>query len=82
MTITIEIPDDQASVLEAKAAADGLTLKDWLEKLARHESILNPRPLKSVYGMLAKYGPAPSAEEIDENRREILKGFPKDVELG
>jgi hypothetical protein len=25
--------------------------------------------------MLAKYGPAPSAEEIDENRRDMFRGF-------
>jgi len=28
--------------------------------------------------MLAKYGTAPSAEEIDENRREMFHGFAKD----
>jgi hypothetical protein len=27
---------------------------------------------------VAKYGPAPSAEEIDENRREMLTGFARD----
>jgi hypothetical protein len=25
--------------------------------------------------MLAKYGPAPSAEDIDENRRDMFRGF-------
>ena len=25
--------------------------------------------------MLAKYGPAPSAEEIDENRKDMFRGF-------
>jgi hypothetical protein len=29
--------------------------------------------------MLAQYGPAPSAEEIDENRREMFQNFAKDV---
>lgn len=33
------------------------------------------KPFTSGYGMLAKYGPAPSAEEIDENRREMFHGF-------
>jgi hypothetical protein len=28
--------------------------------------------------MLAKYGPAPSAEEIDENRKEMFHGFADD----
>jgi len=75
MTITIELEEEQVLALKAKAAADGLTLEDWLLKLARHESILNPRPLKSAHGVLAKYGPGPSAEEIDENRRDMFKGF-------
>jgi hypothetical protein len=32
-------------------------------------------PFKTGRGMLAKYGPAPSAEEIDENRRDMFRGF-------
>ncbi len=30
----IQIPDDQAAALEAKAAAQGLTLEAWLRNLA------------------------------------------------
>jgi hypothetical protein len=30
----IEIPDDEAAALEAKAASEGLTLAAWLKKLA------------------------------------------------
>ena len=33
MTI-IELPDDQAAALKEKAAAQGLTLQGWLERLA------------------------------------------------
>lgn len=32
--ITIQIPDDQAEALRAKAAAEGLTLEAWFEKLS------------------------------------------------
>jgi len=28
--------------------------------------------------MLAKYGPAPSAEEIDANRADMFRGFAED----
>jgi hypothetical protein len=35
-------------------------------------------PLKSAYGLLAEYGPAPSAEEIDENQRDIFRRFGED----
>ena len=33
------------------------------------------KPKKSAYGLLAKYGPGPTEEEIDENRREMFSGF-------
>ena len=74
----IEIPDSQAMKLKARAAEQGLTLQAWLGKLAE-ESAAN-KPLKTGRGMLAKYGPAPSAEEIDESRREMSGGFAEDSE--
>jgi hypothetical protein len=39
-----------------------------------------PRPLKSLRGLCADLGPAPSAEEIDEARREVWvwAGFPRE----
>ncbi len=78
MTV-IEIPDDQAAALKARAAAQGLTLEAWLGKLAEESSDAEPRkPLKTGRGMLAKYGPAPSAEEIDENRKDMFRGFAED----
>jgi hypothetical protein len=36
------------------------------------------RPLRSLYGILQEYGPAPSAEEIDEARREAWANFPRE----
>lgn len=33
---------------------------------------------RSLHGLLAEYGPGPSAEEIDESRREMLANFPRD----
>ncbi len=76
----IEIPDHQAVALKAIAAASGLTLQAWLGKLAE-ETTAPPvrKPLKTGRGMLAKYGPAPSAEEIDENRHEMFRNFAQDV---
>jgi len=80
MTVTIEFSNEQLATLKAKAAAQGLTLQDWLQKLAGEDpkSAQPDKPFKSGYGMLAKYGPAPSADEIDENRREMFRGFAKD----
>ncbi|MFN7936416.1 MAG: hypothetical protein U0R19_24015 [Bryobacteraceae bacterium] len=75
MTV-IEISDQQAAVLKARAAEQGLTLKEWIEKLAEEVSETpGRRPFKTGRGMLAKYGRAPSAEEIDENRREMFRNF-------
>jgi len=72
----IQIPDDQAAALKARAAAEGLSLEAWIKKLAEDETVAQPnKPLKSAYGLLAEYGPAPSAEEIDENRRDMFRGF-------
>ena len=77
MTV-IELPDEQAAALKAKAAAEGLTLKAWLGKLAGKATDAPVRPLETGRGMWAKYGPAPAAEEIDENRREMFRNFAKD----
>ena len=75
----IEIPDHQAIALKAIAVARGLTLNAWLGKLAE-EATETPlqKPLKTDRGMFAKYGPAPSAEEIDQNRHEMFQNFAQD----
>lgn len=78
-TLQIELPDNQAASLKAIAAAHGMTLSAWLGKLA--EEATEPaarKPLKSGRGMFAKYGPAPTAEEIDENRQEMFRNFAQD----
>ena len=36
------------------------------------------RPLRSARGICADLGPAPSAEEIDEVRKEMFKNFPRE----
>ena len=78
MTV-IELPDNQAMALKEKAALEGLTLRAWLAKLAEEPTEGPRKALKTGRGMLAKYGTAPSAEEIDENRKEMFRGFAKDV---
>jgi hypothetical protein len=34
--------------------------------------------LQSLYGILAQYGSAPSADEIDETRKDMLRNFPRE----
>jgi hypothetical protein len=76
---SIEIPDHIAAILEAKAASEGLTLSAWLQKLALEIQQDNlPKPFVTSRGILKKYGPAPSKEEIDQNRREMCANFPRE----
>jgi hypothetical protein len=37
-----------------------------------------PAPRRSLYGLCADLGPAPSAEDIDEVRREMWANFPRE----
>jgi hypothetical protein len=50
MTLTIKLSDEQATALQAKAAAEGLSLEAWIEKLAGPTAPNPPveRPLHSA----------------------------------
>jgi hypothetical protein len=60
-------PHDKARLIERLSAA-----------LARELLMSGRQPLQSMRGILKGYGPAPSAEEIDEARREMWANFPRD----
>jgi hypothetical protein len=83
MNLTIDLPDDLGAALKAKAQAQGVSLAGFTRHLI--EEAVKPtqgqqlKPKKSGYGLLAKYGPGPSEEEIDENRREMFRGFAQDI---
>jgi len=88
MTLTIEIPDELAAALQAKAQAEGLSPDTYVGRVLETNLVAKPdeaepvrRPLKSAYGILAKYGPAPSEEDIAEVRREMWGNFPRDIPL-
>jgi hypothetical protein len=36
MTLTISVSDEQAAALRAKAAAEGLSVEQWIQKLPRN----------------------------------------------
>jgi hypothetical protein len=46
MTV-IELPDEQAAALKARAAQEGLTLEDWFRKLAE-EKLPAVQPLQTA----------------------------------
>ena len=84
MTITLPLqPQDEARLL-AVARAKGLSPNDLVREavemiLAEAPAEDGPKePTHSLRGILAKYGPAPSAEEIEQNRREMFAKFPRD----
>lgn len=84
MNLTIELPDELGAVLKAKAQAQGMS-PDRYASLVLEDKLLPEtvqpeadKPFDTGYGMWAKYGPAPSAGEIDENRREMFRNFAND----
>jgi hypothetical protein len=83
MNLTIEIPDVLEATLNAKAQAQGITASNYasrvLEDVLKGTAGQSAKPKKSANGLLARYGPGPSEEEIDENRREMFRGFGEDA---
>jgi hypothetical protein len=78
MNVTIDLSEQNAAALEARAAhmAPANYLSQIVEKaLHNHPVEETLKPRKSAYGLLAQYGPGPTQEEIDQNRREIFSGF-------
>jgi hypothetical protein len=54
-------------------------VREALDKILADEAAQPTKPKKSAYGLLAQYGPGPTEEEIDENRREMFRGFGEDL---
>lgn len=85
MHLNIELPDALGAVVKAQARAEGVSPDQFVSRVL--ETTLsgniypsNPaKPLETGYGMLAKYGAAPSAEEIDENRRDMFRNFAQEI---
>ena len=88
MNVTIDLSEQNAAALEAQARAAHMPPESYLSKIvarALHSQLpgdtpeqpagQSVKPKKSAYGLLATYGPGPTEEEIDENRREMFSGF-------
>jgi hypothetical protein len=74
-----------ASLEEVVALAKQLSPRDkvrLIERLARsiESDLLSARPTsrKSLFGLCSDLGPAPSADEIDEARRQEWASFPRE----
>jgi hypothetical protein len=83
MNLVIEIPDALRAALNAKAQEQGVSASGYarqlLERALSEDAARTPKPKKSAFGLLTQYGPGPSAEEIEENRREMFSGFAGDI---
>ncbi len=82
MTVNLPLPPSEEARLAALARAKGVTTEALIAQLIRRAlaevAEAGPtRPTRSLHGLLAKYGPAPSAEEIDQNRAEMFANFPR-----
>jgi hypothetical protein len=78
MTLIIDLSKDLEAALLAHAQAEGVDAAGYarrvLERALGMEEELDGPPLKTGRGLLAKYGPTPSAEEIDANRDDMFRG--------
>jgi hypothetical protein len=48
-----------------------------IEQEVQASQVQPTKPLRSLWGLCRDFGPAPSSEEIDESRRELSSGFPR-----
>ncbi len=88
MAIEIELPKSLETAVKYKALLSGVSPETYvLQVIERQLNVdLDPNapvvPYKNSRGILAKYGPAPTAEEIDENRVVMLRNsiFARDAE--
>jgi plasmid stability protein len=77
----IELPEELETALKIQANAHGVSAAGYVRVILERDlaSSLQTRspgtPFKTGRGTLAKYGPAPSAEEIDANRAEMFRNF-------
>jgi plasmid stability protein len=83
--MTIELPEDLAASLIAQANAHGVSPDGYVREVLERalasslETQSSGVPFKTGRGMFAKYGLAPSAEEIDANRADMFRNFGEDL---
>jgi plasmid stability protein len=77
----IEVPEELEAALKNQANAHGVSPAGYVRVILERdlapqlEAESQSAPFKTGRGILAKYGPAPSAEEIDANRADMLRNF-------
>jgi hypothetical protein len=69
MSLTLKLSDEQAAALQAKAAAEGPSLDEWMLKLAESEPVVS-RPLQHIANIIV--------ESMKDVPPEIMATMPKD----
>jgi len=69
MTVTLQLSDEQATALEARAAAEGLSLEAWIVRLAELQPAAS-RPRRPIWEIIA--------ENMKNVPCEDLAAMPKD----
>ncbi len=77
----IELPENLVAALKAQANAHGVSADRYARELLNRglasslKTESSAVPFKTGRGTFAKYGQAPSAEEIDANRADMFRNF-------
>jgi hypothetical protein len=68
------------AIAQSKGLSPDALVREVVEKILANAPDVPPKkePTLSSRGILAKYGLAPSAEEIDQNRAEMFANFARD----
>jgi hypothetical protein len=83
MRLTLALEPQEEAKLVAAARARGVSpdalVREALGRVFAEAPAEAPgkQPTRSLRGLLARYGSAPSAEEIDRNRAEMFANFPR-----
>ncbi len=77
----IDLPEELEAALKVQAKARGVSPAGYVCDVLQRDlapslrTPLSAIPFKTGRGMFAKYGKAPSAEEIDANRADLFGNF-------
>jgi plasmid stability protein len=81
----VELPEKLEAALKVRANAHGVSPAGYVCEILQRDlaPTLQPEssevPFKTGRGIFAKYGQAPSVEEIDSNRAEMFRNFGEDL---
>jgi hypothetical protein len=68
---------DVATLARRLSPLEQFLLIEQLINEIKHDLVTSPTAKRSLYGLCADLGPAPSASEIDQVRHEMWSSFPR-----